>query len=190
MLDYAWRPVTDQKLLGFLGSVARKKRGGFPYENGHALVSHRAKALRSPEPVYKDCPHHVSMILRKGTWWIVECAHDLRHENKPCVLGEEAEVLVSLFLPEKTSYKVEGSSELSPELVDQLLEHFVDPVHGSPSKGRKTVGVLSLHVDDLIISGTPEFLTWFLKKIKEHFTVGHEDKNDLTFTGQRVRWAG
>ena len=74
------------------------------------------------------------------------------------------------------------------ELVDQLLEHFVDPVHGSPSKGRKTVGVLSLHVDDLIISGTPEFLSWFLKKIKEHFTVGHEDKNDLTFTGQRVRW--
>ena len=78
-------------------------------------------------------------------------------------------------------------SELSPELVDQLLEHFVDPAHGSPSnsKGRKTVGVMSLHVDDLIISGTPEFL---IKKIKEHFTVGHEDKNDLAFTGQRVRW--
>ena len=47
---------------------------------------------------------------------------------------------------------------------------------------------MSLHVDDLTISGTPEFLTWFLKQIKEHFTVGHEDKNDLTFTGERVRW--
>ena len=44
MVDYAWRPVTDAKLLGFLGSVACKKRGWFPYENGHALVSHRAKA--------------------------------------------------------------------------------------------------------------------------------------------------
>ena len=84
-------------------------------------------------------------------------------------------MLVALSLPEKASYKVESLSELSPELVDQLLEHFVDPVHGSPSKGRKTVGV-SLHVDDLIISGTLEFLTWFLKKIREHFTVGHEDK--------------
>ena len=50
------------------------------------------------------------------------------------------------------------------------------------------MGVMSLHVDDLIISGSPEFLTWFLKKIKEHCTVGHEDKNDLAFTGQRVRW--
>ena len=38
MVDYAWRPVTDSKLLGFLGSVACKKRGWFPYENGHALV--------------------------------------------------------------------------------------------------------------------------------------------------------
>eukprot|EP00439_Symbiodinium_sp_Y106_P035936 s1632_g4.t1 len=150
MVDYAWRPVTDAKLLGFLGSVACKKRGWFPYENGHAL----------------------------GTTCFLE--------------EEEAEVLVSLFLPEKAAYKaaykVESLSELSPELVDQLLEHFVDPVHGSPSKGRKTVGLMSLHVDDLIISGTPEFLTWFLKKIKEHVTVGYEDKSDLTFTGQRVRW--
>ena len=49
MVDYAWRPVTDGKLLGFLDSTACKKRGWFPYENGHALVSHRAKALRGPE---------------------------------------------------------------------------------------------------------------------------------------------
>ena len=192
VVDYAWRPVTDSKLLGVLGSIACKKRGWFPYENGHALVSHRAKALRTPAPVYqvKDYPYRVSMILRQGTWWIIERARDLRldKDGKTCFLEEEAEVLVSLFLPEKASYKVESLSELSSELVDQLLEHFVDPVHGSPSKGRKTVGVMSLHADDLIISGTPEFLTWFLNKIREHFTVGHEDKNDLTFTGQRVRW--
>ena len=93
-----------------------------------------------------------------------------------------------MFLPEKASYKVDSLSQLTPELVDQLLEHFVDPVNGSPSKGRKSVGVLSLHVDDLIISGTPQFLKWFLEKIKKHFTVGHEDVNDLMFTNQRVRW--
>ena len=121
-----------------------------------------------------------------GLW---KKARDMRNEgDKPCHLEEEAEVLVTLFLPEKASYKVESLSELSPELVDQLLEHFVDPVRGSPAKGRKTVGVMSLHVDDLIITGSPEFLTWFLEKIKKQFTVGHEDKNDLTFTGQRVRW--
>ena len=43
IVDYAWRPVADQKLLEFLGSVAWKKRGWFPYVNGHALVSHRPR---------------------------------------------------------------------------------------------------------------------------------------------------
>ena len=190
VVDYAWRPVTDSKLLGFLGGVAHKKRGWFPFENGQALVSHRAKALRGPEPTFKvkDYPFRVSFILRQGTWWVVERAQDLRVENKPCYLEEEAEVLVTMFLPEKASYKVDSLSQLTSELVDQLLEHFVDPVNGSPSKGRKSVGVLSLRVDDLIISGTPQFLKWFLEKIKKHFTVGHEDVNDLMFTGQRVRW--
>ena len=182
--------MTDQKLLGFLGGVDHKKRGWIPYENGHALVSHRAKALRGPEPNFKvkDYPYRVSFILRQGTWWVVERAQDLRLNNKPCYLEEEAEVLVTMFLPEKASYKVDSLSQLTPELVDQLLEHFVDPVHASRSKGRKSVGILSLHVDDLIISGTPQFLKWFLEKIQKHFAVGHEDVNDLMFTGQRVRW--
>ena len=159
-------------------SRVRREAGSLVRMNVHALVFHRAKALRGPEPTYKvkDYPCRASMIPRKGTWWIGEKAHDLRQENKPCYLEEEAEVLVSLFLPEKASYKVESLSELSPELVDQLLEHFVDPVHGSPSKGRKTVGVMSPHVDDLIISGTEKFLTWFLTKIREHFTVGYRTK--------------
>ena len=78
VVDYAWRPVTDQKLLGFLGGVAHKKRGWFPYENGRALVSHRAKALRGPEPTFKvrGYPYRVSFILRQGTWWVVERAQD------------------------------------------------------------------------------------------------------------------
>ena len=92
------------------------------------MLSFLTKALRTPAPVYqvKDYPYRVSMNLRKGTWWIVERAQDMRldKDNKTCFLEEEAEVLVSLFLPEKASYKVESLSELSPELVDQLLEHF------------------------------------------------------------------
>ena len=67
VVDYAWRPVTDSKLLAFLDGVAHKKRGWFPYENGQALVSHRAKALRGPEPTYKvkDYPLRVSFISRE-----------------------------------------------------------------------------------------------------------------------------
>ena len=76
--------MTDSKLLGFLGGVAPKKRGWFSYENGQALVIHRAKALRGPEPTFKlkDYPFRVSFILRQGTWWVVERDQDLRVENK------------------------------------------------------------------------------------------------------------
>ena len=42
-------------------------------------MSHRAKALRGPEPTFKvkDYPFRVSFILRQGTWWVVERAQDL-----------------------------------------------------------------------------------------------------------------
>ena len=83
--------------------VLLTRRGWFPYESGHALVSHRAKALRGPEPNFKvkDYPYRVSFILRQGTWWVVERAQDWRLNNKPFYLEEETEVLVTMFLPEK-----------------------------------------------------------------------------------------
>ena len=190
LIDYAWRPVVDKELLSFLEEKGLKDKGWFPFLGGHANVAHRAKALRSPEPSYriKDFPFRISFVFRQGTWWVLERATDLRIENKPVFLEEEAAILVSLFLPEKKAYATDQTPQLTPELVDELLEHFVDPVHGSNSKGRLSVGCLSLHVDDLIITGSPKFLSWFLESIKKHFRVGHEDRNDLMFTGQRVKW--
>ena len=88
VVDYAWRPATDEKFLGVLGGVAHKKRGWFPYENGQAPVSHRAKAFRGLEPTLKveDYLYRVSFILRQGTWWVVERAQDLRLDNKNLVI--------------------------------------------------------------------------------------------------------
>ena len=56
------------------------------------------------------------------------------------------------------------------------------------AKGRKPIGMCCLHVDDLFITGTPEFLQKFKKVVKSQFKIGHEDVNDLMFTGQRVKW--
>ena len=50
------------------------------------------------------------------------------------------------------------------------------------------IGMCCLHVDDLFITGTPEFLEKFKKVVKSQFKIGHEDVNDLMFTGQRVKW--
>ena len=53
---------------------------------------------------------------------------------------------------------------------------------------REPIGMCCLHVDDLFMTGTPDFLETFKKVVKSQFKIGHEDVNDLMFTGQRVKW--
>ena len=38
------------------------------------------------------------------------------------------------------------------------------------------------------VTGTPIFLETFKSKVKAIFKIGHEDVNDLMFTGQHVKW--
>ena len=109
--------------------------------------------------------------------------HDMNKELIATSLEEEAEVLVSIFLPSERTY-IATTPQLTPEIVEELLEHFMD---GSNAKGRKPIGMCCLHVDDLFITGTPEFLEKFKKVVKSQFKIGHEDVNDLMFTGQRVK---
>ena len=186
--DCAWTPVVDEELLKFLESVEHKA-GWIPYQNGHAQVSYRAKALRTPDPYYTSKQYFLrtSIVKRKGVWWLLEMNADIRKEKNFISLEEEAEVLVSIFLPAERAY-LASTPQLTPEVVEELLEHFMDPVHGSNSKGRKTIGMCCLHVDDLFVTGTPEFLEKFKNKVKASFKIGHEDVNDLMFTGQRVKW--
>eukprot|EP00439_Symbiodinium_sp_Y106_P036560 s6218_g4.t1 len=91
------------------------------------------------------------------------------------------------LLPSERTY-LATTPQLTPEIVEELLEHFMDPVNGSNAKGRKPIGMCCLHVDDLFITGNPEFLEKFKKVVKSQFKIGHEDVNDLMFTGQRVKW--
>ena len=96
-------------------------------------------------------------------------------------------MLVSIFLPSERTY-LARTPQLTPEIVEKLLENVMDPVNGSNAKGRKPIGMCCLHVDDLFMTGTPEFLEKFKKVVKSQFKIGHEDVNDLMFTGQRVKW--
>ena len=96
--DCAWTPVVDEELLKFLESVEHKA-GWIPYQNGHAQVSYRAKALRTPDPYYtsKQYFFRTSIVKRKGVWWLLEMNTDIRKEKNLISLEEEAEVLVSIF---------------------------------------------------------------------------------------------
>lgn len=59
-------PVVGEELLKFLESVEHKP-GCYPYQNGPARVSHRAKALRTPDPYYtsKQNCFRSSIVKRK-----------------------------------------------------------------------------------------------------------------------------
>ncbi len=95
---------------------------------------------------------------------------------------------MSIFPPAERTY-LATVPQLTPlTLVEELLESFMDPVHGNNAKGRKTIGMCCFLVDELLTTGTPEFLEKFKKKVRANFKIGREDLNDLMFTGQRVKW--
>ena len=63
--DCAWTPVVDETLLKFLESVEHKS-GWYPFENGHAQVAYRAKALRTPDSHYDRKKFTWELLLWRG----------------------------------------------------------------------------------------------------------------------------
>ena len=48
--------------------------------------------------------------------------------------------------------------------------------------------MLCLHVDDLLFAGSNEMHKQVIDRLRKEFKVGSEDKDDVMFTGQRIRW--
>ena len=98
--DCAWTPVVDETMLKFLDSVGHKP-GWHPFENGHAQVAPCAKSLRTPDPYDDTRKFHLrtGIVKGRGAWWLLEMNHDMNKELISTSLEEEAEVLVSAFLP-------------------------------------------------------------------------------------------
>ena len=70
------------------------------------------------------------------------------------------------------------------------LDQLLDPFTGNNSKGFKPCGVICLHVDDLFMVGNSEFENTVIAHLKSKFQIGSEDRNDVTFVGQRIQWKG
>ena len=73
---------------------------------------------------------------------------------------------------------------------NSALEKLLDPFAGNNSGGRKPCGIVSLHVDDLFMVGDLEFEQTVIAHLKSQFEIGSEDRNDVTFVGQRIQWKG
>ena len=98
-----------------------------------------------------------------------------------------------LLRPGKTTF-AKGVSKNTPtdkHLVpdfEAALEYLLDPVTGSAANNRKVLGVLCLHVDDLLFAGSSEMHKEVIDRLRKEFKVGSGDKDDVIFTRQRIRW--
>ena len=52
----------------------------------------------------------------------------------------------------------------------------------------RVAGIINLFVYDLFGTGGDEMEQRVLTRLRKKFEVGSEDWNDVTFTGQRIRW--
>ena len=71
---------------------------------------------------------------------------------------------------------------------DAAFEKMLDPIPGSPATGKSVAGIINLFVGDLFGSGETEMEQRVLARLGKDFQVGSENWNDVTFTGQRIRW--
>ena len=71
---------------------------------------------------------------------------------------------------------------------DAVYEQMLDPIAGSPVTGKSVARILNLFVDDLFGTGGTDMEQRVLARLRKDYQVGSEDWNDVTFTGQRIRW--
>ena len=82
------------------------------------------------------------------------------------------------------------SSPISENTFDLegAVDYLMDPVCGNNAKNRQVHGALSLHVDDLLMTGDDVFEKEIKGRLRKDFEVGSEDKTDCLFVGQRIPW--
>ena len=64
----------------------------------------------------------------------------------------------------------------------------MDPIAGSPATGKSVARIFNFFVDYLLGTGGNEMEQRVLTRLGKDFQVGSEDWNDVTFTGQSIRW--
>ena len=139
-------------------------------------------------------PPHIGARMKKSAyglndaprrWWQVVDKALLSYGLVPT----RADRCTCILYGEKKSSNPMTKKEPQKELVlEDALELLMNASVRNNSQGRKPEGFICLHVDDLYMAGSPEFEKRVLTKIRKDFNVGSEDKNDIMFVGQRIKW--
>ena len=51
---------------------------------------------------------------------------------------------------------------------------------------RKAIGIISIHVGDLLIAGSGSFIKYITQRMKEKFAVGSFGENEETYMGMKI----
>ena len=86
------------------------------------------------------------------------------------------------------SYQPPRSVSFEQISISEAIHHLMDPVARNNAQGRRPHGFICLHVDDLFMGGGKVFESQVLTSLHKNFAVGSEDKNDIMFVGQRIKW--
>ena len=86
------------------------------------------------------------------------------------------------------TYQPPRSVNTEQVTISEAIDHLMDPVARNNAQGRRPHGFICLHVDDLFMAGDKVFESKVLSSLRKNFAVGSEDKNDIMFVGQRIKW--
>ena len=149
-----------------------------PKEAGHPW--YMVAYMRKPAYGLNDAPRR---------WWNVV---DKALRSYGCVPTRADRCTYVLYdersRPKKSTQPTKKFDKGPLDNLDAIMDHMLDPFHGSNCEGRRVSGFICLHVDDLFMAGDKLFEEKVLKSLRRDFNVGSEDKNDVMFVGQRIRW--
>eukprot|EP00435_Cladocopium_sp_Y103_P044214 s2761_g12.t1 len=134
--------------------------------------------LKKPGYGLNDAPRRWWQIIDKA---LLNCGLvPTRADRCTYILYDESSRKKSNFTP-----SVDKHGQVS---ISEAIDHLMDPVARNNAQGRRPHGFICLHVDDLFMGGDKVFEDKVLTSLRKDFKVGSEDKNDVMFVGQRIKW--
>ena len=147
-----------------------------PAEAGYP--PHIAARLKRPAYGLNDAPRRWWNIIDKA---IRDAGGIPTRADRCCYVVHSKENRVSGHVDRTSNLNPSKTTKASSSpisMLEEAMDHLLDPVHGNVSKGKNVCGAICLHVDDLFLFmiGTPEFYERVIKFLHKQFTVGSEDK--------------
>jgi len=133
--------------------------------------------------------HHASSHAAVPTSWD-KILNAFGEDSEKSLNGAYTEAIPrtgSSFATNVQSLKGSEATSIS-SVLDKAIDMLLDPVSGSPAKNKTVLGIITIHVDDLLITGGKAFRDNIVPRLRKDFQVGSEDLNDVLFVGQRCKW--